>query len=296
MTKSRILITGASGVLGWHLCRYFSQQGWGEVRGTYRSHKPEMDGVRFDRLPLEEPERIRQYFGENVFETVIHSAAVTSPDDCEKDPEFARRVNEEAVRLLARSLPEHTLLVYISTDLVFDGRKGNYREEDEPNPVNFYGETKLRAEEAARLRPNSVVLRVAKLYSTESPFSSSFESWMRDRFEQGVEIPLFKDQYRTPLFVGDLARALDRLHTSQPRSDLYHLGGPERVSRLEFGLVFSEIGGYDASLIRPTSASELGLVARGQDCSLDSSRFCDGFGFRRSSLEEGFRKMMAGEF
>ena len=290
MSPKTILVTGASGVLGWHLYRYFSGRDY-TVIGNYGSHRPVLGGARFDHMPLEKPDRIAEYLDRQEFELVIHSAAVTSPDDCEKDPDHARKVNLDATEQIARSLPDQTFLAYISTDLVFDGKKGNYSEKDEPNPVNYYGETKLAAEESVRKRSNSAVFRVAKLYSTEGPFRASFESWMRDRFIQGLEIPLFEDQFRTPLFVGDAARALECLLETKAEKNLYHLGGPRRISRLEFGQTFAGIFGYDSSLIKPTRASDLGLVVRGQDCSLDSTRFCEEFGFKRSSLEEGFLKM-----
>lgn len=290
MSPNSILVTGASGVLGWHLCRYFFSRNY-TVIGTYGSHRPGSGGPRFDHLPLEKSDRIAEYLERHEFDLVIHSAAITSPDDCEKDPDHARKVNLDATDQIARSLPDKTFLAYISTDLVFDGKKGNYSEQDEPKPVNYYGETKLAAEEAVRNRSNSAVFRVAKLYSAEGPFRASFESWMRDRFIRGQEIPLFQDQFRTPLFVGDAARALECLLEKKAEKNLYHLGGPRRVSRLEFGQTFAGIFGYDTSLIKPTRASDLGLVARGQDCSLDSTRFCEEFGFKRSSLEAGFLKM-----
>jgi dTDP-4-dehydrorhamnose reductase len=290
-----ILITGSSGVLGWHLCRFFSQIDY-QVRGTYRQHLPDLQAVHFDYLALEDFDSIDQYFEQNRFDIVVHSAAVTNPDDCEKQPDFARRVNHGATRYLTNILPDETLMVYISTDLVFDGEKGNYREDDLPRPVNLYGETKLLAEEEVCQRGNSVVLRVAKLFSTESPFSSSFESWMREKFEQGLEIPLFRDQFRTPLYVGDVAHAILRLATKSHQNNLYHLGGGERVSRLEFGQRFAQTCGFDSSLIKSTSASELGLVMRGKDCSLNSQRFCEEFDFVPSSLEIGFRKMLSGDY
>ena len=154
MTKDSILITGASGVLGWHLSRFFAAENY-RVTGNYFRNRPSLEGVEFDCLPLEQEEQIVDYLGQKYFQTVVHSAAVTSPDDCEKDPEFARRINVDATRILATNLPEDTLLIYISTDLVFDGLKGFYSEDDKPKPVNIYGETKLEAENIVRSRPGS---------------------------------------------------------------------------------------------------------------------------------------------
>jgi dTDP-4-dehydrorhamnose reductase len=234
---------------------------------------------------------VAEFCGNHSFQAVVHAGAVANPDQCEKDRELAWSVNVDGTKALVENLSPDTVLVYTSTDLVFDGSKGTYREGDDPSPPNYYAETKLEAEQWVGLRPNSGVIRIGKLYSNGSPFHPCFTTWMRERFERGLRVPLFKDQFRTPLWVGDAADAVKTFIRLGPRAGLYHLGGPERLSRLEFGEAFAEAFGYDATLIDAVMAAEAGLTQRGQDCSLDSSKFYREYDFSPCSLQRGLEQL-----
>jgi len=285
-----ILVTGASGVLGWSLCRHLRAAGISVV-GTYYTNCPTLTGVRFERVALERARSTAEFFREHSFAAVVHAAAIANPDQCERDPDLAWAVNVEGTRAILEQLSTGSRFVYISTDLVFDGSVGMYREEDPPSPINCYGETKLQAEQHVLENENAIVVRIGKLYSDGSPFHPCFSNWMRERFESGRKVPLFKDQYRTPIFVGDIARAVEVIIRSQPRAGLYHLGGPERLSRLDFGNAFAEEFGFDVSQIEPVSSVESGLTRRGGDCSLDSSKFYREYEFTPLSLKEGLKRL-----
>ena len=125
--------------------------------------------------------------------------------------------------------------------------------------------------------PRGLVLRLAKLYGDESPHHGSFEQWIRGRLDSGRPVPLFEDEFRSPLYVGDVARALEQLLSSPAPHQLYHLGGPERVMLFEFGRSYAAELGLDGTRLLPSSAASRGGVARGSDCSLDSTRFCRAF-------------------
>jgi dTDP-4-dehydrorhamnose reductase len=288
-----LLITGASGLLGWNLCRYLQMQGYSVV-GTYRRNHPQIAGVELQPLDLEEERSIERIAGAANWQAVIHSAAMTHPDLCEQSPRQAAAINLEGTRRLVECLPAGARLIYISTDLVFDGVKGNYSEEDAPHPPNTYARTKAGAEEVVLDRPGSVVVRPALMYGPGSPFSGGFLSWMAERFQKREPLPLFSDQYRTPVYVGDLARALHLLLQRQPRRRLYHLGGSERLSRVDFGEAYAEVFGVDRRLISPVSFDQSQFVARGKDCSLDSSRFSEEMEFRFSSVREGLMQLREG--
>lgn len=284
-----ILITGASGVLGWQISRHFREIGW-KTWGTYLRNRPDLAEIRFEPLDLQDQNQIAGLL-EQRFQAVVHCAAWTSPDDCERDKQGARLVNTEATRVLLDHCPEETFFVYVSTDLVFDGEHGRYREEDQPNPVNFYGLSKLEAEQFAEERPNAAVLRIAKLYSNGSPYHPCFNTWMKEKFEAGEPVRLFTDQFRTPVLVHDVARAIESVLRTR-RSGLYHLGGPERLSRYEFGSFYARVFGYAEALIQPIRMRDVGLVARGLDCSLDSSKFYDDFSFEPLTTEEGLALLL----
>lgn len=295
MTNDRLLITGASGVMGWHLCRYFLERGH-SVEGTYRKNKPPLDGIRFYQFALEDPYEVRQLCRGCEYKAVIHTAAMTHPDECEVKPERTYAVNVEGTKLLLENLSPDALFIYISSDLVFDGRKGNYSEEDEPSPLSCYARSKVGAENHVLQRSNGVVVRIAKIYGPESPFHPCFVTWMRSRFEKRENVPLFKDQYRTPIYVGDVARGLEKLIRQRPRRKLYHVGGARRLSRCEFGAIYAQLFGFDTSLISPTVFESTNFVARGGDCSLNSRCFMQEFAFQPAAPAEGLLRMKEGVY
>lgn len=295
MDTAPIVITGASGGLGWHLCRYFVACG-ADVVGTYATHRPELPGCRVEQVRLERPRELADFVRAQPCGAFIHTAAMTSPDACERQPELAGVVNVEATRQIVAHLPSTATLLFMSTDLVFDGRTGHYREADPPSPINAYGRSKLAAEEHVAQHPGGTVVRLAKLYGDESPYHGSFESWIRAQLDAGGTVPLFEDELRTPIYVGDVARALERLVRARGPFRLYHLGGPDRVSRLEFGQHYVQCFGLDRTRLIGSSAAARGGVARGSDCSLDSSRFYDAFRFTPATLPAGLAKLKAGDY
>lgn len=290
MQEASILVTGGTGVLGWRLCRYLAERGY-PVTATYRQRHPHLEGVHWRKLELEDPDSIAAVASAEPYRAVIHTAAWTNPDHCEEDPARTRQINVTATRELLQGLAGGAPFLYVSTDLVFDGTRGNYREEDPVHPVNRYAESKVAAEEIVRADPRGIVLRMAKIYSLGSPSHPCFVTWICGHLEEGRPVALFEDQFRSPVFVLDVTRALERLLGSRPRWNLYHLGGPERLSRLEFGRELARIFGFDSGLLRATRFESLGLVPRGKDCSLDSSRFVREFDFHRTPLQEGLRAL-----
>jgi dTDP-4-dehydrorhamnose reductase len=286
--RRTVLVTGASGVIGWNLAKGLLAAGF-QVTGTYRVNRPDLGGARTLALDLDHPEQLPRHLKGISVAAVVHTAAMTSPDQCQSNPVAARRVNVEATRVLAELFPPEVPLLYFSTDLVFDGTHGLYREEDPPNPVNVYGESKAEAELIVGSRPGSVILRISKIYSGGSPYHPCFVDWMRTRFERGLPVPLFQDQFRSPLWVGDLTRVVAAVIREGIRGPLYHVGGPERLSRLEFGQAYAREMGFSSALIQPMTMAEAGLVARGADCSLISDRLRRDYGLVGTRVEEGLR-------
>lgn len=295
VNEGLVLVTGASGVLGWHLCRYLSQQGH-QVAGTYCRHRPGLPGVEVHQLDLEIGGKGLEMARSLPSRAVVHSAALCNPDRCEKDPARTDRINVEGTRELLEGLRERVPLIYISTDLVFDGLRGDYRESDPVDPPNAYARSKQTAERLVLERENSVVVRMAKVYTAGSPFSNCFVDWMRQRFAEGGPVPLYHDQYRSPVWVGDVARAVELLFQTERRHRLYHLGGPERMNRVRFGELYAQSHGLDQGLIESVSSDVAGQATRGKDCSLNSSRFVEEFSFRLTRVEEGLVRMREGRY
>ncbi len=292
MSKGNILVTGASGQVGWHLCRYLSRQGY-QVTGTYYSHNPDLEGVELLACNLEDPHTLFALCRRD-YTAVIHAAALTHADRCEKMPDLARRVNVEGTRALAELFRPDTRVIYISTDLVFDGVTGGYSETDTINPVNFYGQSKAEGEQAALTRPGAVVVRLSLTYGPATPFSAGFSSAMKSLLDSGQPVRLFVDQFRTPIYVGDILRAVERLIEQAPTHRTYHLGGAERLSRWDFGCLYVDVFGYERTSLQQVTADSVGLVPRGKDCSLDCTRFVTEFGFQPSGVLDGLRRMKQG--
>jgi dTDP-4-dehydrorhamnose reductase len=291
--RGRLLITGASGQLGYHLCRYLVAQGY-ELDGTYHSRRPALPGVRLLQCNLENESDVAR-LGENDYQAVIHTAALTSPDECERKPDLTRRVNVEGTEALVRVFSNRARFLYISTDLVFDGTKGHYRETEQINPVNVYAASKAEAEGIVRKQRGGMVLRMALMYGPDTPFPGGFVSWMKRLFEKGEEVPLYTDQYRTPIYAGDMVRALRLLIGRPARHRLYHLGGAQRLSRFEFGTLYADLFQWDRRRLRPVSCESAGVV-RGKDCSLNSHRFVREFGFRPEGVAGGLARLKQGVY
>jgi dTDP-4-dehydrorhamnose reductase len=289
--KTRVLITGASGFMGWNLVRML--HGRFHLLGTCFRHKVNLPGCKAIYLDITDQEMVCRSLKQEDVDVIVHTAAMTSPDDCERNREEATRINVEGTANLADwALGKGVRLIYVSSDLVFDGRKGWYTESDVPNPTNHYGKTKLEGEMTVRARCSDwLILRPSILYGWGSGVSSSFVDWLLNGLREGKSVGLFKDQFRTFLYLGDLARGLTRLLTSDISNEVIHIGGRDRLSRVAFGERFAQQFGFPRHLIRAISINDLSDYAvRGHDCSLRTVRLQE-LGFSPSSLSEGLAAM-----
>ena len=283
-----ILITGVSGFLGWNLFHYLS--GRFPVIGTYGRHRPGLPAGTAYPLDLRDPEAAGKIGRETGPGVIIHCAAVTSPAACLADPGTAREVNTEGTERIARAARETgARLIYISTDRVFDGRKGDYREDDPPNPLGPYGKSKLAGERLVRrIVPRHLVLRLPLMYGPPSPCSGSFIEFMREGFLHRRRLNLFVDQFRTPLYVEDAGRGIEMILHRPEMEGTYHLGGSERIDRAQFGYRMAEIFGYDPAVINPVRmADQPHYPPTPPDASLNSGRFFRDTGFRGRGVDEG---------
>ncbi|HVP58063.1 MAG TPA: SDR family oxidoreductase [bacterium] len=288
--STRVLVTGASGSLGWVVARMLAARC--QVTSTYLSHAQVPEGTTGVRMDLADKRSIETAFEGAKPQIVIHSAAVTDPDACERDPKTAFKVNFEATHALT-SLARKAggRVVFISTDLVFDGAKGNYAENDQPCPLSIYGMAKLRAEEAVLgEEPGSVVLRSALIYGFGSPNSRTFLGRLVEVLASGGPAKLFTDQLRSPVLVDDLAQGAV-LAIQQDLAGLFHLGGGDAVSRHEFGQQVCRVFGFDKRMLVPTRMMEFEALARRPlDATLDSSKFARATGFAACALADGLER------
>jgi dTDP-4-dehydrorhamnose reductase len=269
--SGRLLITGASGQLGSYLLRAAAAQQT-EVIAWSGTQTGERHGFPLSPVDFTAPDRIREAWGHAPPGAIIHAAALASIAACRQDPELAHSVNVRGTSVLAE-LAAHagTRLLLVSTDLVFDGEKGGYREGDDPKPLSMYGKTKLAAEEAVLAYPGNIVVRVSLLFGPSLGHQANFFDQQLSALRERSPIRLFADEWRTPIGMPFAAQALLEIARSQ-YTGILHLGGPERMSRLEMGLrLASYLGLSVSSIIATKRDSAPSAEARPRDTCLDSS-------------------------
>ena len=299
MLYRRILITGANGLVGQELVSTLSLHPDFDVLATGRDRESRLPSGSFGYTPLDitSQKEIRNLMTNFTPDVVINCAAITSVDVCERDKQTCWEINVEAVEHLARCCLQHgTKLVHVSTDFVFDGMEGPYRESDRPDPVNFYGKSKLAAENAVRKAglQNWAIARTVLVYGTGNLLSrSNFALWVIDQLSKGNTIRVVDDQWRSPTYAPDLAQGLHKLVRYDKRG-VYHLSGREFLSVHEFALKIATIFDLDASLIKPIDSVSLNQPAvRPPKTGFIILKAETEFGYRPRSLENGLAHLGA---
>lgn len=289
---TRVLLTGASGYFGAYLLREARHRGH-SVTAWSGSQTGELFGVPLHPVDLARKDRVASAFRAARPTLVIHAAAWTTMPRCYQDPPSARRINVDGTCLLAELAAEaHARLLLVSTDLVFDGVRGGYGEQDTPAPASVYGQTKVEAEQALLACPNSVVVRASLLFGPSLSGRPSFFDQQIDALRDGRTCVLFKDEWRTPLGLATAAEALLGIARSGYQGRL-HVGGPERLSRLEMGERLAGFLGSAPSTLVPAERPVGGSTEpRPRDVSLDSSLWRDLFPAAAwPSWDEDIRRM-----
>lgn len=286
----KILITGASGFLGGHVWWLARQQA--EVFGLGHSHPPPHPAIT--PLELTDEESVKSCLLHFRPEVVIHAAAMANLDACEKNPEKAFAVNTEATAYLLKYSKELKVrFIFLSTDMVFDGRRGFYTESDEVSPLSVYARSKVAAEKyITENYDDYVIVRAALIYGRPRLGGTSFSQWLEDHLKKAQPVRLYVDQYRTPIWAGNLAEIL--LELAQNRfTGILHCGGTDRIDRFSFGRMLCRIVGYDASLLIPASMLTDHLPApRPQDVSLCTALAASILKTPLLSCEQGLQQMI----
>ena len=274
--KPIVIITGAAGLIGQYVVKNATRWApdW-EVRGLSRGD-----------LDLTDQRAVQQAWKAIRPRAVIHCAAMSRTKDCERDSLQARRINVEATAHLARC-SEEIPFIFLSSGEVFDGQSEWYRESDDPNPINVYGQTKFEAEQRLLQNPRHTVVRIVLTAGTSLNGDRSFVEDMCRAATSGKAITLYGDEFRCPLPAGVIARAVWEL-MNREATGLYHLGGRDRLSRWEIGQAlvacYAELQG---SLIEGLSTDHTG-APRPRDLSLN----CDKLQALLSFSIPGFREWL----
>lgn len=276
----KLLVTGASGLLGSALLREASKSGMIAV-AAYNSH-PLNGGLQMD---VTKPAQVQAAMQRVAPEYVIHTAAFTDVDACEIEPQRARDVNALGTKNVADACKEHgAKLVYVSTDYVFDGEDGPYSEEDPTHPINVYGESKLAGERFTLNYSDNAVARVCVLYGPDKP---NFVTWVIDSLRSNTPINVVSDQYNTPTYVGNCARALLRM-CELGLKGVYHVSGREQLNRYAFARAIADVFALNEKLINETTTDTLRQRARRPiNSSLRVAKAERALGIRLANVREG---------
>jgi len=289
----RVLVTGAGGLLGGRLAELLHARGT-DVLAAHRLSIPP-PGPRPVLVELTDEDALARLLDASRPDAVVHAAAIGQSNRCEERPDEAERVNARLPGILALECHERGLrLVALSTDLVFAGDRSFLREDDAPGPLGVYGRTKLTGEEAVLSAcPGAAVVRVALILGRgHGARATSTESVARALLG-GQAVRLFTDEHRTPVDPESVADAVGRLLES-PAAGLFHLGGPERISRHDLGLRVARWLGLPAGgIIAGRQADHAGPDRRAADVSLDSGRARRELGWEPRPIDEAIRESRA---
>jgi dTDP-4-dehydrorhamnose reductase len=270
----RILITGATGALGGYLMREAAQSGLKAAGWSNTRRGGELFGLPLQLVDLADQDAVVGAFRQVRPDGVLHAGALASVAACHRQPERAQRINVEGSALLAELTAEAGgRLVLVSTDLVFDGEKGWYTELDRPAPLSAYGQSKLLAEGQVLSRPRTAVARLSLLFGPTLTARGSFFEQQVQALRAGKPVRCYADEWRTPLSLAAAAQALLALARSDFEG-LLHIGGPERLSRLEMGRRLAAYLGADPNLIVAATRNQMpGGEPRPRDTSFDSGKW-----------------------
>ena len=288
---TRLLITGASGLLGLN----FAMQAAGDSRYVVTGvvNHNELAGVPFRvvQADLGRPQAVAELLERTRPDVVIHCAALANLEDCEDQPELAWRLNGVVPGELAAAAAQAGVrLVHISTDAVFDGQRGNYREEDTPNPLGVYARSKLAGEEAVvQANPQAIIARV-NFYGWSLNGTRSLAEFFYRNLSAGKNVKGFTDIFFCPLLVNHLASLLLRM-VERDLQGLYHVVSAEHLSKYEFGCRIARLFDLDERLITPSSWKVGGLQAqRSPDLTMNTGKLARDLGTSLPDQQAGLQR------
>jgi dTDP-4-dehydrorhamnose reductase len=253
-------ITGAGGLIGNYLVQTAPQfpPKW-SVQGRTRAN-----------LDLLDFATVRRAFAEQRPKLIIHCAAMSRSPDCQANPQLARRINVEATATLAE-LAKDIMFVLLSSDLVFDGRTGNYDETAAVNPLSVYAETKIAAERIVLANPRHTVVRTSLNGGTSPTGDRGFNEQMRQAWQAGQALKMFTDEFRCPIPAVVTAQAIWEL-VNKAAPGLYHVAGAERLSRVQMGRLIAARWPQLNPTIQANSRKEYQGAPRPGDTSLNCAK------------------------
>ena len=261
--QKKILITGSNGLLGQAMVRIFRDDysviGCDLAGESFNSDYPEEE---YHPLDLTQRDKVQKFFAKTKPEIIINTAAFTDVDKSEEKRDLCWTTNVRSVELIVEAVLDYSpVFVQISTDYVFDGKSGPYRETDVTNPVSYYGHTKLAAEKIVRSSSlEYIVARSMVLYGQGHKVRNNFVTWVIEQLNSGKKIKVVNDQRGNPTLVDDLAEAVKRLLENEEYG-IFHISGNEICSRYEFAQKIIDVFELDGKLMEEVDSSQFKQAA-----------------------------------
>ena len=252
----RVLIIGASGFIGYYLRRQLLRKSGFDVTSTYNSREPKDTDQSWYSIEITNLHRLDQVFLEARPEVVVLLAAIADVKTCEMGPERATEINVDAARQVARLCTQHNArLIFLSSEYVFRGERGNYQEDDLPDPNTHYGRTKWQAELAVAEEASQwSVVRTSLVYGWPLTGRRNLATVIIDRLKSGEAYEGDTGTYRTPIYVEHLTEGIMQL-VANYHPGIFHLAGTDWMNMYQFGHAVAGVFDLDSRLVHPVPSS-----------------------------------------
>ena len=285
----KLLLTGASGFLGWNILQNLNDDIEAHCVTHHSNHLKQKFLYKED---ISKENNTVPLFEKADPDLVIHAAAISDANQCQKFPDETEALNVKASVLLAKLCAEKNIpFVFISSDLVFDGEKGNYSEDDFVNPISKYGEQKAKAEvEILKIYPHAAICRMPMMIGA-APAGKGYLNQFLTTAKKNQPLTLFTDEWRTPIDGASAAKGI--LLAAEKLHGIWHLGGSERLSRMHIGEKIAHAFQISPQILKPVRQQDIEMAApRPADVSMNSSK-ANAAGFHPPLLDEALKKLVS---
>ncbi len=296
--RKKIFIVGIGGLTGSKLVLTGIKDF--EIYGSYNLRNPKFDFIESIKLDISDSETLKKIISDICPDILINASAINNVDFCENHHDEAKKINIDAVGQLCEISDSLGIkLIHLSSDSVFDGTKlSPYVEDDIPNPINYYGYTKLMGEKLVLKNSNNLIVRTTVLYGwlmkslLNLPSSSmkpeNFVQWLVNKLKSNESVKIITDEISSPIIADDFAESILHL-IKNDQSGIFHSAPKIQITRYDFCVKLANFLDLDNKLIQPTTNKELGRkVATGYNKCLDASKIIENTKYKFLSLEESF--------
>lgn len=265
----KLLITGTSGMLGSNIAAEIGSRY--EIFGTYKSY-PNPNLKNQTNIDLTDTSKVKSMIDSVMPDIIIHCAALTNVETCEKNHELATATNVTATENLISALGPKKKVIYISTDSIFDGNRGNYSETDKPHPLNNYAKSKLEGEKCVEHFSDNYIIVRTNMFGWNYVKGQSFAEWIFNSLEKKNTIRMFTDVMFSPINASMLTLLIEKLFNLE-LAGILNIGSRDTISKYDFGIQLAELFDLDKSLIAPISVDDFEFKAkRPKNTSLNVSK------------------------